>query len=706
MTGRGDGGRRWLGYLLVGLAAIVCYYLVPAHAGGQAVRVILYCAVSISAAVAIGYAVRRGWARPRLPWLLLGASQLVYAVGDCTFYFEQYILRSASFPSVADIFYVATYPIYVAGLLVLIRHRARRRDLAAVTDAAIIAVVAGMLSWLYLISPMTQLGSSVLATLASSAYPVLDLAVLAVGLRLVLGTGRRPVAFFLLLGNLTLVLVADTIYADQQLTGTYHSGNFLDGFWLVADLLLGAAALHPTLGQLGRPAQDHDTSLRPARIVVLCGAALIAPAAMLGEYLRGQLGEVLPIAVFCAVLFVLVILRMAGLVADQRRLAVTDPLTGLHTRRFLENQLPLELARARRVGTPLAVLIVDVDHFKAVNDRYGHPAGDRALQEIARRLRTETRAGDVLARYGGEEFAVLAPNIGTTEVSGLAVRLRRCVSSHPVTVSGDSTVTVTVSAGTASYPVHGGSPGALVEVADRALYSAKSLGRDTIVVGGIYEPELAPPDTEQGAMVEYLCRLADEVDGDLSTREHSRAIGRWAALVAAEMGLEQQAIRRAALAGRLHDIGKIVIPKAVLGKPSALSGAEWKLMHEHPDHGYRLARAVPGLEETAKVIRQHHERYDGSGYPEGLARTEICPEARILTVCDSWATMLSDRPYQETRTAQEAGAELRRFQGRQFDPAVVEAFLRLRDSGLIGELESLRPRRVPPSMSIQDTLRS
>ncbi len=692
MTGRRDGGRQWLGYLLAGLVAVVCYFLVPAHDGGLATRVSLYCLASGSAAVAIGFAVWRGWARPRLPWLLIGASQLVYVAADCTFYINHYLLRDLSFPSIADILYITHYPLYVAGLLVLIHHRARRRDFAAAVDAAIFAVVAGMLSWLYLISPMTHVASPALATIASSAYPVMDLALLAVGLRLVLGTGRRPAAFFLLIGNLALVLLADTIYADQQLTGTYQSGNFLDAFWLVANLLLGAAALHPTVAQVGKAAEEHDTSLRPARIVVLCGAALIAPAAMLGEYLRGQLTEVLPIAAFCAVLFVLVILRMAGLVADQRRLAVTDPLTGLYTRRFLETQLSLELARARRTGTSLAVFILDIDHFKAINDRYGHPAGDEALREIARRLRAETRPGDVLARYGGEEFALLAPNIRTTEVSGLAVRLRRCVSSRPITVSGRSTVEVTVSVGTANYPMHGATSDQLVEVADRALYSAKSLGRDTIVVGGVHEREVAAPETEQHAMVEYLCRLADEVDGDLSTREHSRAIGRWAALVAAEMGFEQSAVRRAALAGRLHDIGKIVIPKAILGKPSSLSDAEWKLMHEHPDHGYRLARAVPGLEETAQVIRQHHERYDGGGYPEGLARTSIHREARILAVCDSWATMLSDRPYQKTRTPQGAVAELRRARGSQFDPDVVDAFLRLHDSGLIGKLEPLPTR--------------
>ncbi len=706
MAGQRGSGRQWGAYLLVGLVAIIGYFVVPGHGHGTLVQGFIYCAVSASAAVAVGYSVHRGWARPRLPWLLIGAAQVIYAVADCTFYFEYDVLGDTSFPALADIFYLATYPAYIAGLLTLIHHRVRRRDLATLVDAAIVAVVAGMLSWLYLIAPLTHTDSPILATLTSTAYPVMDLALLAVGLRLVLGTGRRPAAFLMLTGSLGLLLLADTLYAWQQLAGVYQNGNFLDAIWLGSYLLLGTTALHPRVARIGEPNTSTGIGVRPARIVVLCAAGLVAPAVLLDEYLLGRTQDTPLIAAVCGALFILVITRMTGLVADQRRLAVTDLLTGLHTRRFLENRLPVELSRARRVGTPLAVLIVDVDHFKAVNDRYGHPAGDRALQEIARRLRTETRAGDVLARYGGEEFAVLAPNIGTTEVSSLAERLRRSVSKYPITVSEDSTVTVTVSVGTASYPVQGDMPGKLVEVADRALYSAKSLGRDTIVAGGIYEPELAAPESEQHAMVEYLCRLADEVDANLSSSEHGRATGRWAAMVAAEMGLEQQAIRRAALAGRLHDIGKIVIPKAVLRKPSALSAAEWKLMHEHPDHGYRLARAVPGLEETAKVIRQHHERYDGSGYPDGLARTEIRPEARILAVCDSWATMLSHRRYQKLRTPEEAVAELRRARGRRFDPEMVDAFLRLHTRGLLGDLEPLQPRSLAPSMPVGNTISS
>src|SRR5437588_6127235 len=192
----------------------------------------------------------------------------------------------------------------------------------------------------------------------------MDLAMFAVALRLILGGGRRPASFFLLSTNLLAIFTADTIYVWQQLSGTYHTGNLLDAIWLGGNLALGAAALHPTVSQLGDRSPARDPSLGPARITALTGAALIAPATLLIQHARGELREVPAIAAACAVLFVLTIARLGSLVADQRRLAITDALTGLRTRRFFQSQLPVEVSRARRAGRPLAGFIIDVDHFK------------------------------------------------------------------------------------------------------------------------------------------------------------------------------------------------------------------------------------------------------------------------------------------------------------------------------------------------------
>jgi diguanylate cyclase (GGDEF)-like protein len=672
-------GRAWLGYLVVGLVAIGGYYLIPAHGPGIAARVAVYCLTSASAAIAVLWGVLRHRPRPRSAWLLLGASQVIYAAADSTFYIRHYLLGLVDYPSAADPLYLGHYPLVVAALLLLIRRRTPGRDLPSVIDASVLAVVAALLSWLYLIAPQARSEAPLLVKLTSVAYPVMDLAMMAVALRLILGVGRRSPSFYLLTGYLLAIFSADTVYVLQQLNGSYQAGNFLDAIWLTGNLMLGAAALHPTMARLGEPSAVRDQTLGPVRIAALCAAALIAPATLLVDRIPG---DVTVIALACGVLFALTIARLSGLVVDQRRLAITDGLTGLHTRRFFEAQLPFETERARRAGGSYAVFIADVDRFKSINDRYGHPAGDRALIEIAARLRGASRAGDVLARYGGEEFALLVPEATPTELPSIAQRLRDHVASSPIAVSATSWIAVTVSVGAACYPRHGDSPAELIAAADRALYAAKAAGSDRVVVGA------SSPGDEGGdpAMVDYLCRVADQVDVCLSSYEHSRSISRWAMLLATELGYDASTIRRAALAGRLHDIGKIVIPEAILTKPGPLNDDEWRLMRDHPDYGFRLARTVPGFSTVAHVIRQHHEHYDGSGYPQGLVAHAIRPEARLLTVCDSWAAMLADRPYQAALPVEAARDELRAARGTQFDPDVVDLFLDLHAAGRIGEL--------------------
>lgn len=188
------------------------------------------------------------------------------------------------------------------------------------------------------------------------------------------------------------------------------------------------------------------------------------------------------IAAVCGLMFVLAIVRMHGLVADQRQLAITDGLTGLRTRRFLEAQLSLEIARVRRGGV-VGLFIIDVDHFKSINDRFGHPAGDLVLAEISHRLRDATRQQDVLARHGGEEFALLAPIVGQDELWVIGERLRDRVASGPIGLSDGEWAEVTVSVGAAACPLHARGEAELVSVADRALYAAKAAGRNRLVVG-------------------------------------------------------------------------------------------------------------------------------------------------------------------------------------------------------------------------------
>ncbi|HEX5117127.1 MAG TPA: diguanylate cyclase [Pseudonocardiaceae bacterium] len=677
-------GRLWLAFLVAGFFLVLAYYSAVRMGGPAPLVVALYCLVSGSAAVAVLVGARQLDRDTRLPWLVLGLSQVVYASADICFYVSHNILDNTAFPALADPLYLAHYPLVVIGLILLIRRRTPGRDLPSLLDAATVAVAAAMLSWLYLIGPQARADSPVLVKLASLGYPVMDLAMFAVALRLILGPGRRPASFLFLAGNLLAILTADTLYVIQQLDGTYRTGNFLDAIWLGGNLCLGAAALHPTAAQVADRADDQRLS--PFRLVLLAGAALIAPAVLIVRDLLGTLRDVPVIAGACAVLFLLAVARLAGLVADQRHLACTDVLTGLRTRRFFGTQLPFELTKARRAGTSLAVLIVDIDHFKSINDRYGHPAGDHVLVEVARRLRESVRHADFIARYGGEEFALVVPGVGPQELAGIGERLRTEVAARPIQVLPGVSIYVTVSVGTAGYPRHGNSPAELITTADRALYTAKSLGRDRVVVG----ETTAPAAIEStGDVMSYLQWASDEVDSWLSTMEHGRAVGRWSAIVAAALGQDDTVIRRAELAGRLHDVGKVLIPQAIWRKPSSLSRHERQLVEQHSDYGYQLVSVVPGQLEVAEIVRQHHERVDGRGYPLGLAGEEIRLEARIVAVCDSWAAMLADRPYHDALRPDEAENQLIAGRGSQYDPDVVDVFLDLHHRGLLGGLHRL-----------------
>ncbi|GAA3358242.1 bifunctional diguanylate cyclase/phosphohydrolase [Saccharopolyspora gregorii] len=678
------GGLGWPGYPIGCALVALVYFALAGVDGTGALRIVLYCGISASAVPALLLGVRRYRPRWQLPWLLIAASQTVYFFADASFYTAHYLLGITTFPFVADVLYLSHYPLIVAGVLLLIRARAPRRDLPSLIDATVLGVAAALLSWLYLIQPLTSADESTLTTSAYVAYPVLDLALLAVGLRLLLDPGPRPPAFFLLVANLLAFLGADSIYVLQRIDGSYAAGNFLDVLWLAGNIALGAAGLHPTMAAVAQAGPGKDLNLSPLRVTMLAAASLIAPGVLVLENSRVSEGSVNAIAVACAVLFLLTLGRLVVMVSEQRRLAVTDSLTGLHTRRYFEAELPKALARAGRTRTRLAVFIADIDHFKAINDRYGHPVGDRVLLEVSARLRAVVREGDVLARYGGEEFALLATDVAPEDVPAIAERLRNAIAREPVARAERASIAVTTSVGAALADGHQDDPVRIVAAADRALYAAKAEGRDRISVGD--RPGSA---SEHTASLGYLHAVSDLVDRHLSSHSHGRAVGSYARIVCEAMGAAAGTVQDAELAGRLHDVGKIVIPASVLGKPAALDDAEWALLREHPDHGYRLVRAVPDLDDIAEIVRQHHERWDGKGYPLGLRGEEIRLEARIVSVCDAWATMLADRPYRRTLTVDEAVQELRDGSGTQFDPGVVDAFLRLHEAGEIHQLPPL-----------------
>lgn len=363
--------------------------------------------------------------------------------------------------------------------------------------------------------------------------------------------------------------------------------------------------------------------------------------------------------------------RSERLIEKLGHAASTDPLTGLWNRRGFEELMESELARSERTGRPMSMLIGDLDHFKAINDRFGHAVGDDVLRRFGALLSASRRRGDATARIGGEEFAVILPECDQHQALILAERLRRRVRAELVQ-AGKS---MSISIGVASSPMHGSSPSELLHNADRALYVAKHLGRDRCV---IYSAELGESveSPEHRAAPEQLSAvlvLAETLDlRDAGTAAHSQTVALWSQAIARRLELPDKQVERIRLAGLLHDIGKIGVPDAVLQKPGALTDPEWVEMKKHPELGARILDGA-NLDDISEWVLEHHERPDGKGYPSGLSDDEISLEAKILAVADAFEAMTSDRVYRKGMPLREAVIELYRCSGTQFSHRVVEA---------------------------------
>jgi diguanylate cyclase (GGDEF)-like protein len=472
----------WHVMLAAGPVVIGAYYWVL-QLGDAWSHVQMALFVSANAALTTACVVTaRRHRRMRWPLLLLGAGALADAAGDVSFYILSIAYGEAPVPNVSDIAYLVDYPLLAAGLLLIVRRRTPGWDIASAIDAAIVAVSAGYLAYEFIIAPSVDTSAGFLANAVSAAYPIGDLMLITVGARLMLGAGPRTVPLRMLGGYLALVLYADTAYAIQELNGTYRDGNYLDAVWMGAAFVLAAGMLHPGVPAMAARSSTVTPDATFGRLTMLAVAAGTAPTSMMIEVLWHRSPHVLVAAAACNVLFFLVLFRMVGLVRAQRLAAITDGLTGLRSRRYFEQALRTEAARAVRSRHPLSMLLLDIDHFKQVNDTFGHDGGDRVLVEVAHRLGQTVRPGDLVARYGGEEFTVLLPSADRSQATEIAERVRRGVGAVPIAVGEGRLHRVTVSVGVAFLPIDTDDASSLVLYADRALYAAKNAGRDRIAV--------------------------------------------------------------------------------------------------------------------------------------------------------------------------------------------------------------------------------
>jgi diguanylate cyclase (GGDEF)-like protein len=471
----------WRIYLVAGTAAVGGYFLLPDDwwqtGAGAAI------ALAGVAGLLVGVWLHRP--RRRGLWWMFAAGLFCIAAGDFVYALYERVLHDAApFPSLADALYLAGCPLIGLSLVGLVRTRTAGRDRVSWIDATIVASGFGLLSWVFLMAPTANSNDLTwFGRLVALAYPVWDVLFLALLVRLLAGLGARLPALRLLAGASALWLIYDTVYALVLQYGTYDQGLLIDVPWLLGFVLFGATGLHSSMAELTQPVAQPNTRLTRQRLALLTGASLIAPVLLVSQtMLARDRVDGLAIGAASMLLFLLVVLRIVGLVrqveeqSDQlAALARHDGLTGIPNRRTWDSELPVAMDRARRDGVPLSVAILDLDHFKHFNDRYGHQAGDRLLKTATSAWSQLLRSTDLLCRYGGEEFSVLLPDATLEQATEVLERLRQ------ITPQGQ-----TFSAGLARWDGQEASD-RLVARADRALYAAKASGRDRVTMDR-YQP--------------------------------------------------------------------------------------------------------------------------------------------------------------------------------------------------------------------------
>jgi len=599
--------------------------------------------------VAAGLCAARGLLveKNRAGWLWLAAAIAVWAAGD-TFYTHVYGNDpNPPAPSPADIGYLGFYPLAYVGFILLVRTRIQKLTPAIWLDGITASLAIASLGTAVVLEVVLKSSTGSPAAVAPNlAYPLADPLLLALGVGGFSLIGWRPDRAWLVLGiGLAIETIGDSVYLYQVAQGTYVPGAWLDSVWPVAMVVLASAAWVAV-----RSERPIDMSGRPLLLLPASCTAIAVGVLVLDHFRRVNL---LALGLATATLAA-VIVRLAlsfrensDLLDLTRSEAITDALTGLANRRRLVTDLDKVTAEAQPEN-PWLLLIFDLDGFKRYNDTFGHPAGDALLVRLGAKLGIVPSEGGAAYRLGGDEFCLLSP---AADVDVAAQLIDASVAALSDQGEGFD---IGTSFGAVFIPADVTESEQALREADARLYAQK-------------HQKHARRDRTHESLLQALYEREPDLRG------HTSSVAALSVQTGRRLGLGPEELVELEHTAQLHDIGKLAVPDEILHKPGPLSDADWQLIRQHTVVGQRILTASPSLRRIGQIVRATHERWDGSGYPDGLAGEEIPIAARIITACDAFDAMTSSRAYRPPLTVPEAIAELRRCKWSQFDGAVVEA---------------------------------
>jgi two-component system cell cycle response regulator len=584
--------------------------------------------------------------RDRLAWILMGCAVAAWGVGDMIWSFTIANDPTPPAPSIADIGFLAVYPPAYAAIILLLRSRTGTLRMSLWLDGVIggLAVAALGIAVVFQ-AVLDTIGGSPAAVATNLAYPLADVTLIALVVWALAATGWRPDRTWALIASGLLVFsISDCLYLYDTATGSYVEGSLTDLGWLAGGLLLAWAAWQP---QHGRAKAKLEGS-----------ALLFAPVAFalmaLGVLVYDHLERVNTLALVLAGAAILaVIARMALTFAENMRMiahsqdeARTDVITGLGNRRRLYDDLGAAL---QDPAADLALVLYDLNGFKLYNDSFGHLAGDALLARLGENLAQFVTGRGHAYRMGGDEFCIVVQN----DASETDLVLAGAVGALAEHGEGFS---ISAAFGSVLLPEETNDPQEALRLADQRMYENKQGAR------------LSAGEQSSGVLLRALSERHPKLG------VHAAGVSDLAESLARRMGLGESDVERARLAGALHEVGKMAIPDAILEKPGPLTDDEWKFVRGHTLISERILHGATALSYVAGLVRSSHERFDGTGYPDGLAGVDIPLISRIVFVCDAFDAMTSQRPFAEALTIEAALGELQRNAGTQFDPVVVAGF--------------------------------